>query len=207
MKKSPQSPRSLFPKVQFSILYCDNAVPMIWLGLGTNTTWLGLGTAHASSHQKYPVVSGFYMLSSELWLGSLAQLSPPRLYPSCGSPIQQVKMKKMDEKKVISAERTLRDNTQPTVCSARCHLTKARLLNSSEFKSLLWSTTDSNSVRFCNPCDVKWQLSEHLTINLCDYKIGGQNDEIRIQNYYTKSKLWDSHNFVKRRLVFITLFH
>lgn len=29
MKKSPQSPRSLFPKVQFSILYCDNAVPMI----------------------------------------------------------------------------------------------------------------------------------------------------------------------------------
>ena len=28
------------------VLWCDNAVVKVWLGLGTKTTWLGLGKDH-----------------------------------------------------------------------------------------------------------------------------------------------------------------
>lgn len=31
--------------VQISILCCDNAVLLLWLGFGTKTPWLGLGKA------------------------------------------------------------------------------------------------------------------------------------------------------------------
>lgn len=51
------------------ILFCDNDVLMVWLGLGTQTTWLGLGKYHVLTymsltrleilpvfHQKYPLL-------------------------------------------------------------------------------------------------------------------------------------------------------
>ncbi len=45
-------PNSLLKK-KISVSCCDHAMVKVWLGLGTNVTWLGLGKYHKHQNNYY----------------------------------------------------------------------------------------------------------------------------------------------------------